>query len=128
MNNTENIAPVYDLTTPPGCEYAINHVAGRIRTGVGIIDKLRQTLMEAEKELAEAKAYAYINSTGTIPERNAQVVIATAEQSGAVDVAKAALRAAQDHAASLRTDLKAYMSINASVREAYRGSKWGDGA
>lgn len=113
--------------TPPSIDNAIYTTRENIRKGIGIVDARRKAWMQAKKDLAEAKARAYLESEGTIPERNAQVTIATTAEAEAVDVAKAAYDYAKDIQKSLSKDLDAYRSISASVRETYRTTGWGDG-
>lgn len=101
---------------------------GHIRKGVDVLDDLRKKWLKAKADLAEAKARAYVESTGTIPERKAQVVLATTAEAEAVDVARAALDYAKDLQKSLSKDLESYRSIGASVRETYRYTSGGTGA
>jgi hypothetical protein len=114
--------------TPPAVDQAIENTRQRIENGVDVIDGLRRGVMKARKALAEAKAHAYVDSEGTIPERNAQVVLATADEVEALDAAIAAYEYAKDLQKRLSKDLDAYRSIGASVREAYRFTGGSGGA
>jgi hypothetical protein len=87
------------------------------------IDEMDRTLREsqtAQRELDRARARAFLGAAGSIPERNAQVELATIQERDRSDVADAAWQYARNRSKALHAELDALRSVGASVRTAYQ--------
>lgn len=82
-----------------------------------IVSAAREELMAAKRVYDRARAVAYLESKGTVAEREAYVTLACGEQSTAFDVATAAFEYAKAHAAGLRDSLSALQTRSANIRK-----------
>lgn len=83
--------------------------------------------MDAKREYDKAKAHAILAAHGTIPEKNAQVELATTTEREAMDHAYASWKYADRRAKALDHQLDAIRSIGASVRSIYSVAGRGEG-
>lgn len=74
-------------------------------------------LLEAQRVLDQAKARAYLSSPGSIPERNANVVIETVAEVERVDVARAAYDYVRERSRSVRDSIGALQTRSANLRK-----------
>lgn len=84
------------------------------------MDRNLRVFQEAQRVLDRARAKAFLGSTGSIPERNAQVELATVSERDKKDVAEAAWQYARNRSRALHAELDALRSVGASVRTAYQ--------
>lgn len=101
---------------PAHIETAIRACAERIAKGVMVCDERYRTFLEADHLYDVAFAGAYLTSTGAAHEKRYVAELGTQEQRRNRDVADAAYRYADRQARALESELRAWQSVNASVR------------
>lgn len=133
---TQPIEPTFEYTdmTPAQVEQKLRYLHDELDRGTAALRKARQEEMEAQTALTTGKAKAMLADdcprVGVIEEdghritvayRDAWVQLQIAETEQAYETAKVIRQAATDYLRTVRDQLGAVQSINASVREAYRG-------
>lgn len=103
--------------TLPGINADLARVERDIREVPKIVTEARDALLVAEHAHELAKAHAYLESTGTVAERNAQVVIATKDSAERVDVCRSAFEYARERARSLHDTIGALQTRSANLRK-----------
>lgn len=103
--------------TLPGINADLARLEQDLRDVPQIVTDARDALYEAERSHELAKARAYLESSGTVAERNAQVVIATRESAELVDVCKLAFEYARERARSLHDTMGALQTRSANLRK-----------
>lgn len=88
----------------------------QIEESSDIVSACRENLLAAEHILEQAKARTYIDTTGTVAERNAKVTIECKTELERVDCARAEFEYAKSHATGLRDTLSALQTRSANLR------------
>lgn len=103
--------------TLPGINADLARLEQEIRQVPTIVTEARDALLAAEHAYELAKAHAYLDSSGTVAERSAHVVIATKDASERVDVCKSAFEYARERARSLHDTMGALQTRSANLRK-----------
>lgn len=112
--------------SPVQVETQIRELANRIGDSVPVCrDKYREYLT-ADRVYEQAFARAYLAHDGPAHEKRYAAELATAFEREARDVADVAYRYADRLAKALESELRAYQSVGASIREAYRVAGTGE--
>ena len=114
--------------SPASVEEAIRNCANRIAKGVSIAGNSYADYLAADHDYDRAFARSYIEAGGPAHERKYIAELATDEERTARDVADAAYRYADRTARAVETELRAWQSVGASVRQAYGVAGRGEGA
>ena len=118
-----------DVATPTYVENRIRELANGIANMVATCDRAYTTYLTADREYDRAHAMAILAADGRSEQvRKAQAEIATYDERKALDVADAAYRYADRRAKALESELRAWQSVGASVRQAYSVAGRGEGA
>lgn len=104
---------------PVVVETAIRTCSDRIAKGVIVCDERYRAWKEADQAYDLAFAHAYLHHEGPSHEKKFGAELATAKERGARDVADAAYRYADRQARALENELRAWQSLNASMRAMY---------
>lgn len=102
--------------TPEQVEQAIRATSNRIATGVKVCSDRYRTFLTVDHEYDLAYARAYMAHDGPAHEKKYAAELATADERAARDAADVAYRYADRTAKALELELRAYQSVNASVR------------
>jgi hypothetical protein len=108
-----------DVLNPVSVEHAIREVADSIAKGVRIVSDRYSDFLNADRAYDQAFARAYMAQDGPAHERKYAAELATAQERQARDVADVAYQYARSTARALEDKLRAYQSVNASIRTAY---------
>lgn len=109
-----------DVLNPVDVERKIREVSERISNSAGICNDRYKAFLTAEREYDQAFARAYLASTDAPAHaRKYEAELDTAKERQARDVADAAYRYADRLAKALESELRAYQSVGASVRQMY---------
>jgi len=117
-----------DVATPTYVEQRIRELADGIAHMVSVCDQHYRAFLKADREYDAAKAHAFLAATGSVDAKKARAEIETTQQRATLDVADAAYRYADRRAKALESELRAWQSVGASVREMYRVAGRGEGA
>lgn len=107
----------------------INETAGRIETGVTMVDKAFRNFLEADRDfdVEEAKEYVRLGDQGIAAhERKYRCTLATVDERLTRDLAEAEYKLMDRNIKALERKLDAYRSIGTSVRQAYAVAGRGD--
>lgn len=110
---------VNELWNPAQIEQAIRVTSDRIAKGVAVCNKTYMEFLEADHAYDVAVARAFLNAEGSIDARKHQTTLTVIEGRQNRDTADAAYRYADRQAKALENELRAYQSINASIRSQY---------
>lgn len=113
---------------PVQIEAAIRECANRIGKGVTICANAYSAFLAADHAFDVAEARAYMGHDGPAHEKKHAATLATQEERTARDIADAAYRFADRTARAVESELRAYQSIGASVRQMYGVAGRGEGA
>jgi hypothetical protein len=105
--------------TPVHIEQRIRGIADSISRSVKVCDERYREAQSTERAFSAAYARAYLDASGPQHEKRYRADLATAAEREARDVAEAAWRYADRLAKALSSELDAYRSLGASVRQAY---------
>lgn len=100
-----------------GINSALFHLERELSESSDVVSARREELLEAKRTLDHEKARAYLDSKGTVAEREAQVTIKCSEMIVSLDVATAAFEYAKSHAMGLRDTLSALQTRSANLRK-----------
>ncbi len=112
-DNTEAFSPVQ-------IERAIHDVANRIAASVKVCADRYGEYLEADRVYEWAFHEASDNCDGPAHTKKSRAVLATKKERRARDIADVAYRYADRLAKALESELRAWQSVGASTREAYR--------
>lgn len=104
---------------PVEVESSIRTISDRIAKGVSICDERYRAFLAAAHRYDLAFAKAYVTYDGPAHQRRYECELATAMERAARDAADAAFRYADKQARALEAELRAWQSLNASVRAMY---------
>lgn len=104
---------------PVDIEKAIRDCSNRISNGVKVCSDAYRAFLKADHEFDQTFAKAYINHDGAAHERKYAAELATVKEREERDRADVAYRYADRLARALENELRAWQSVNASVRAMY---------
>ncbi|NIL59672.1 hypothetical protein HCB18_24460 [Salinispora arenicola] len=108
-----------DVLNPVDVEASIRKCADRIAKGVQVCSDRYGAFLQADAAYDNAFARAYMDHEGPAHEKKYAAEMATAGQRAARDAADVAYRYADRQAKALELELRAWQSVNASVRSMY---------
>lgn len=117
-----------DALNPVDIEHKVREIANRIALSAGVCNDRYRAFLDADRAYDQAYARAYLGDGGPAHERRYAAEVATAAEREARDVADAAYRYADRLAKALESELRAYQSVGASVRQMYGVAGRGEGA
>lgn len=117
-----------EIFNPVSIEQAIRDCANRIARGVRICNSRYKEFLEADHAYELAFARAWVTDDGPANAKKYVCEVATETERQARDVADAAYRFADRQAKALESELRAWQSVGASVRQAYATAGRGEGA
>lgn len=115
-----------DILNPVNIENRIREISERIAKSAGVCNERYRAFLDADREYDQAYAKAYLAHPGAQGEKRYAAEFATAVEREARDVADAAYRYADRLAKALESELRAYQSINASVRTTFQVAGMGE--
>lgn len=104
---------------PVSVEARIRAAADSISANLPVMDEAYRRWKKAQRDYDRARAKAFLEASGSIPERNARVELATSEARENAEIAEAAWQYANRRWKAAQAELDAMRSIGASVRQAY---------
>ncbi|MCY4726732.1 hypothetical protein NYO98_10620 [Nocardioides sp. STR2] len=108
-----------DVLNPVDIETRIRDIAERIANSAGVCNDRYKAFMQADHAYDLAHARAWLNAEGTVKDKEATVEIETEDERQARDVAEVAYKYADRLAKALESELRAYQSVGASVRQMF---------
>lgn len=102
--------------TPADVEAEIVRLSALLDTATTEIARRARDAAEKHVAYKRSEAVAYLHASGSIPERKAQALTATADEFLASEVADARVLAAREAAHNTRSQLDALRSVAANVR------------
>lgn len=108
-----------EIANPVTVEQNIRTCSDRIANGVRVCDERYRAYLEADHAYDVAVAEAYVNHNGPAHEKKYVAELETQRERKARDVADAAYRYADRQARALESELRAWQSVGASVRQMY---------
>lgn len=108
-----------DVLNPVDIERAIRSCSDRIANGVKVCSDAYGAYLKADAAYDGAFARAYMRHEGPQAEKRYAAEIATEEERADRDAADAAYKYADRLARALESELRAWQSVNASVRAMY---------
>ncbi|MFD3426056.1 hypothetical protein [Nocardia fluminea] len=109
-----------EALSPVQIEGRIREVANQIAQGVEESTRTYTEFQDAESEYNLEYAKAFLAATGAQYEKRYKADVATYELREKMNVAKIAYRHADRKAKALESELRAYQSVGASIRAAYK--------
>ena len=106
-----------------------SHILGlvnRIAKGIQVCDERYKLFLEADRAFDREFAQAYIGADGSIKDREQVAKLQTMPAREERDIAEAAYKHADKLAKALDTELRAFQSIGASVRQMYGNAGRGE--
>lgn len=100
-----------------GINSALFRLEQELQESSDVVSARREELLSAKRALDTLKAHAYLESKGTVAEREAYVTIKCGEAIASLDVATAAFEYAKSHAMGLRDTLSALQTRSANLRK-----------
>lgn len=107
------------IVNPVTVEQNIRTCSERITNGVMVCDERYRAFLAADRVYDAAYARAYTDHNGPSHEKRYAAELATQKEREARDTADAAYRYADRHAKALESELRAWQSVGASVRQMY---------
>lgn len=108
-----------DVLNPVDIERAIRNCSDRIAKGVKVCSDTYSAFLAADHEFDQAFAQAYMGHDGPAHEKKFAAELATVAARRKRDEADVAYRYADRLARALENELRAWQSVNASVRAMY---------
>lgn len=116
------------IYNPVSIEQAIRDCANRIAKGVTICNSRYKEFLDADHAYELAFARAWVADDGPANAKRYVCEVETINERQARDVADAAYRFADRQAKALESELRAWQSVGASVRQAYSVAGRGEGS
>lgn len=113
---------------PVQIEQHILELTNRISKGIRIFSDRYSGFLEADREFDKAYARAYLTAEGSIKDKEKTAVLETFEARTARDVAEVAYKNADKLLKALDSELRAWQTLGASVRQQYAVAGRGEGA
>lgn len=108
-----------DVLNPVDIERAIRSCSDRIARGVKVCSDTYSAFLTADHEFDQAFAQAYMAHEGAAHEKRYAAELATVAERRKRDEADVAYRYSDRLARALENELRAWQSVNASVRAMY---------
>lgn len=109
-----------DVLNPVDVERKIREISDRIANSAEVCNARYKAYLTAERAYDQAYAHAYLDSSDAPAHtRKYEAEVATAKERETRDVADAAYKYADRLAKALESELRAYQSVGASVRQMY---------
>ncbi|MEU8334857.1 hypothetical protein [Micromonospora tulbaghiae] len=108
-----------DVLNPVDIEAAIRSCSDRIANGVRVCSERYGAFLAADAAYDQAYARAYMAHAGPSHEKRYAAELATVDERAVRDAADVAYRYADRQAKALELELRAWQSVNASVRSMY---------
>jgi hypothetical protein len=108
-----------EVLNPVDIERAIRSCSDRISKGVKVCSGTYSAFLTADHEFDQAFAQAYMGHDGAAHEKRYAAELATVPERRKRDEADVAYRYADRLARALENELRAWQSVNASVRAMY---------
>lgn len=112
-----------DVLNPVDIERRIQEIARQIHRGVEVVTAAESAAREARRVYDTAFAHAYLDYPGAAHAKKYTAEVATAAEREAAEVAEVAYRHAERTARALENELRAWQSVNASVRSMFAGER-----
>lgn len=109
-----------DALNPVNVENQIRDISARIAKSAAVCNTRYVIMSNADRAYDQAFARAYMDHVGPQAEKKYAAELATEHEREVKDTADAAYRYADRLAKALELELRAYQSINASVRATYQ--------
>ncbi len=116
-----------DVLNPVEIETRIRDIAERIAKSAGVCNDRYKAFLSADHAYDVAYAKAFLEHDGPQTEKRYAAEVDTADERRARDVADAAYRYADRLSKALESELRAYQSVGASVRQMYAVAGRGEG-
>ena len=113
---------------PVQIEQHILELTNRIGKGIKIFSERYADFLEKDREFDKERAHAYLRAEGSIKDKEYRAAIDTFESRTERDVAEVAYKQADKLLKALDSELLAWQSIGASVRQQYAVAGRGEGA
>lgn len=113
---------------PVMVERHVLELTNRISKGIRVFSDRYADFLEKDREFDKAYAHAYLKAEGSIKDKEKAAVLETFEARTARDVAEVSYRHANQLLKALDSELRAWQSIGASVRQQYAVAGRGEGA
>ena len=117
--------------TPLNPVQIVQHIlelTNRISKGIRVYSERYADFLEKDREFDRAYAHAYLKAEGSIKDKEKKATLKTIEEREARDVADIAHRQSDKLLRALDSELRAWQSIGASVRQMYANAGRGEGA
>lgn len=108
-----------EVLNPVTVEKGIRETSERIANGVLVCSRCYRDFLRAENAYERAYARAFLAYEGPAHSKKYAALLATTALKDALDVADVAYREADRQARALDSELRAFQSIGASVRQMY---------
>ena len=109
-------------------EQHILELTNRISKGIRVYSERYADFLEKDREFDRAYAHAYLKAEGSIKDKEKKAALKTIEEREARDVADIAYKQSDKLLRALDSELRAWQSIGASVRQQYAVAGRGEGA
>lgn len=109
-------------------EQNILELTNRISKGIRVYSDRYADFLEKDREFDRAYARAYLEAEGSIKDKEKTAVLETFEARTARDVAEIAYKHANQLLKALDSELRAWQTLGASVRQQYAVAGRGEGA
>lgn len=113
---------------PVQIEQHILELTNRISKGIRVFSDRYAAFLEADREFDRAYAHAYLSAEGSIKDKEKKATLETIEEREARDVADIAYRQSDKLLRALDSELRAWQTLGASVRQQYAVAGRGEGA
>lgn len=113
---------------PVTVERHVLELTNRISKGIRVFSDRYADFLEKDREFDKAYARAYLEAEGSIKDKEKTAVLETFEARTLRDVAEVAYKSADKLLKALDSELRAWQSIGASVRQQYAVAGRGEGA
>ena len=113
---------------PVQIEQHILELTNRISKGIRVYSERYADFLEKDREFDRAYAHAYLKAEGSIKDKEKKAALKTIEEREARDVADIAYKQSDKLLRALDSELRAWQSIGASVRQQYAVAGRGEGA
>ena len=113
---------------PVQVETSMRELTGRISKGIQVFTQRYRDFLDADREYDRAYAHAYLKAEGSIKDKEKKATLNTIEEREARDVADIAHKQSDKLLRALDSELRAWQSIGASVRQQYAVAGRGEGA
>ena len=113
---------------PVQIEQHILELTNRISKGIRVYSERYADFLEKDREFDRAYAHAYLKAEGSIKDKEKKAALKTIEERETRDVADIAYKQSDKLLRALDSELRAWQSIGASVRQQYAVAGRGEGA